>query len=83
MATQVATADRESEARQSPAKLTLAPLIALVPGSMISGGVFNLREAGQRVFTMVEAVIAVAVVAFGVYASAHMDRSDQSILSRI
>src|SRR5262245_38460000 len=48
MTTQAATADRESEARQTSSKLTLAPLIALVVGSMIGGGVFNLPSDMSR-----------------------------------
>jgi arginine:ornithine antiporter / lysine permease len=42
MATQTAIVDQKTEIRQAPHKLTLAPLIALVVGSMIGGGVFNL-----------------------------------------
>ena len=45
MTTAEATADRASSASQ---KLTLLPLIALVMGSMIGGGVFNLPSDMSR-----------------------------------
>src|ERR1044071_4780290 len=48
MATQTAIVDQKTEIRQAPHKLTLAPLIALVVGSMIGGGVFNLPSDMSR-----------------------------------
>ena len=48
MATQAAIVDQKTEIRQAPHKLTLAPLIALVVGSMIGGGVFNLPSDMSR-----------------------------------
>ena len=47
MTAQVATAGQEREAEHSN-KLKLAPLIALVVGSMIGGGVFNLPSDMSR-----------------------------------
>ena len=47
MTTQLATAGQEREAAPT-SKLTLAPLIALVVGSMIGGGVFNLPSDMSR-----------------------------------
>ena len=47
MTTQVVAAGQEREAERSN-KLKLAPLIALVVGSMIGGGVFNLPSDMSR-----------------------------------
>jgi arginine:ornithine antiporter / lysine permease len=47
MTTQVASAGQETQAERS-SKLSLAPLIALVVGSMIGGGVFNLPSDMSR-----------------------------------
>jgi arginine:ornithine antiporter/lysine permease len=47
MSTQVAAAGQETPAERS-SKLSLAPLIALVVGSMIGGGVFNLPSDMSR-----------------------------------
>ncbi|HXV23972.1 MAG TPA: arginine-ornithine antiporter [Alphaproteobacteria bacterium] len=48
MTTQVATAGQESRAAGVSPKLTLLPLVALVVGSMIGGGVFNLPSDMSR-----------------------------------
>jgi arginine:ornithine antiporter/lysine permease len=48
MTTQVATAGQESKAAGVSPKLTLLPLVALVVGSMIGGGVFNLPSDMSR-----------------------------------
>lgn len=47
MTTEIASADGQSRAG-APAKLTLVPLVALVVGSMIGGGVFNLPSDMSR-----------------------------------
>ena len=47
MTAQVAAAGRESDAERSR-RLSLVPLIALVVGSMIGGGVFNLPSDMSR-----------------------------------
>ena len=47
MTSQVVTAGQETQAERS-SKLSLAPLIALVVGSMIGGGVFNLPSDMSR-----------------------------------
>src|SRR4029453_4368064 len=48
MTTQAAIVDQKTEIRQALHKLTLAPLIALVVGSMIGGGCFNLPSDMSR-----------------------------------